>query len=77
VFVGKIIETLGIWNLLQCNLFDWDLKAQNKEEFTESLGTFVRDPNFNIVFYYAFEKFMQGNKVVLNYSYHIELLQYI
>jgi hypothetical protein len=54
---------------------DW--KTQNKEEFVESLGTFVRDPNFNIVSYYAFKKFMWGNKVVLNYSYHIDPLQYV
>jgi hypothetical protein len=54
----EIVETLGIWHLLQYNLFDWDWKAQNKEEFAKSLVTFVQDPNFNIVFYYAFRKSM-------------------
>jgi hypothetical protein len=24
MFIGKIVETLGIWHLLQCNLLDWD-----------------------------------------------------
>ncbi len=33
----EIVETLGIWHLLQYNLFDWDWKAQNKEEFAKSL----------------------------------------
>jgi hypothetical protein len=46
---------------------------KNYKEF----GTFVWDPNFNIVSYYAFKKFVEGNKVVLNYSYRIDLLQYI
>jgi hypothetical protein len=58
LFVWEIVEKLGIWHLLQCNLFDWDSKAQNKEEFVESLGTFLWDPNFNNVFYYTFKKFM-------------------
>jgi len=52
------------------------LKAQIFLKITKSLGTFIWDPNFNIVYYYAFEKFMQGNKAVFNYSYHIDLLQY-
>jgi hypothetical protein len=47
---------------------------KNKKEFTKSLGTFVQDPNFNIIFYCTFGRFMQGNKVVLNYSYHIDPL---
>jgi hypothetical protein len=64
MFVGKIVKTLGIWHLLQCNIFDWDWKIQDKKEFVESLRTFVHDPNFNIVSYYAFRKFMRGNKVV-------------
>jgi hypothetical protein len=41
MFVGKIIKAPGIWHLLQCNFFDWDWKVQNKEEFVESLGTFL------------------------------------
>ncbi len=61
MFVG-IIETSSIWHLLQCNLFDWDWTTQNKEEFAKSLGTFVRNPNFNIVSYCVFEKFLRGNK---------------
>jgi hypothetical protein len=76
VLVGKIIETSGIWHLLQCNLFDWDWKVQNKEKFAKNLGTFW-DPNFNIISYCAFKKFMRGNKMVFNYSYHIDPLQYI
>jgi hypothetical protein len=63
--------------LLQCNLLDWDWKAQNKKKFAKSLGTFIHDPNFNIVSYCALEKFMRRNKVVINYSYHIDPLQYI
>jgi hypothetical protein len=51
--------------------------VQKKKEFIKSLGTFVHDPNFNIVYYYAFEKFMQVNKVVLNYSHQIDPLKYI
>jgi len=50
---------------------------QNKEEFAKSLDTFVCDPNFNIVSYCAFEKFMQGNKVAFYYLYHIDPLQCI
>jgi hypothetical protein len=50
---------------------------QNKEKNIKKLGTFVHDPNFNIVSYCAFRKFMWGNKVVFNYSYHIDPLQYI
>jgi len=51
--------------------------VQNKEEFTESYGTFIHDPNFNIISYYTFRKFMRRNKMVLYYSYHIDPLQYI
>jgi hypothetical protein len=58
MFVGKIVETLSIWHLLQCNLLDKDWKTQNKKEFVKKLGTFVQDPNFNIVSYCAFKKFM-------------------
>jgi hypothetical protein len=74
MFVGKIVKTLGIWHLLQCNLLDWNKKMQNKKKIVENLGTFVRDPNFNIIFYYTFGRFMRGNKVVLNYSYHFDPL---
>jgi len=31
---------------------------KNKEEFAESFDTFVWDPNFNIISYCAFKKFM-------------------
>ncbi len=58
MFSGKIEKTPNIWHLLQCNFFDWDWKVQNKEEFAKRLGTFVQNPNFNIVSYYTFGKFM-------------------
>jgi hypothetical protein len=41
------------------------------------LGTFVKDPNFNTVVYFAFGKLMWGNKLVFNYSKLIAPLQYI
>jgi hypothetical protein len=47
---------------------------QNKEEFVENLGTFVWDPDFNTILFCTFGKFMQGNKMVLNYFYHIDPL---
>ncbi len=40
----------------------------------KNLGTFVRDPNFNIISYCAFKNSMWGNKVLLKYFYHIQPL---
>jgi hypothetical protein len=50
------------------------LESQNKKEFAKTLGTLVHDSNFNIVSYCTFKNFMQGNKVVLSYSHHIDPL---
>ncbi len=58
LFLGNIVEMLGIWHLFQCNLVNWDWRVQNKHEFAKNLGAFVHDLNFNIIVYYAYSKFM-------------------
>lgn len=48
-----------------------------KIKITKRLGTFVRNPNFYTIAYYAFGKVMQGNKMVFNYFKRIVPLQYM
>jgi hypothetical protein len=47
-----------IWHLLQCNLVDWDLRVQRKDECAKKMGAFEHNLNFSIVVYYAYGKFM-------------------
>jgi len=46
-------------------------RCKKKKKITKRLGTLVHNPNFNIVAYCAYGKFMRGNKLVLDYCQHI------